>query len=929
MQLGQRRGRGQRKRGAGHGENVGLLGRVAECALLDQMIAAVRMGESRVLVVHGAPGVGKSALLEYAENSATGMRVLRAVGVESEMELPFAALHQLCAPLLDRLESLPTPQRDALETVFGMRGGTPPERFLVGLAVLSLLSDASEGDPLLCVVDDAQWMDRASAQVLGFVARRLLAESVALVFGSRRRAQDLIGLPELEITGLKAADAHALLSSVTHVRIDQDIRDRFVAETRGNPLALLELPRELAVIQVAGGSGLLDADTLPGRIEQSFLARIEGLPQQTRLLLLIAAAEPVGDPSLVWRAAERLGVTPATVLASGTDGLLEFDVRVIFRHPLVRSAVYGSAKEGDRRAVHLALAEVTDAQVDPDRRAWHLATATAAPDETVAAELERSAGRAQARGGLAAAAAFLQRSVALTIDTSRRAERALTAAAISLRAGDIEAARRFVDIADRDAQSEFQRVRAHLARGHITFAAGFNNEAPLMLLTAAQRLEPFDMDLARETYFIAWGSASFGAANRDSLMAISRAMRELPSPEGRPRALDLVLEGYALLITDGRSAALPTLRRAKTALADHPVQDLLKWGWAACGVSALLWEDRIMPDTPARALEEVRTAGALSELPIYLHALGIPILLSGEFAAAAALVAESEAGADATGVPMTQHTQLLLTAMQGKEAEAAALIAATIEEAGASGQLNGVASAQWAAAVLYNGLARYGLALPAAQATTQSANLIVSQWALPELVEAAARVGDDTAARGALEGLADAAEPCDTDWAQGILARCRALLSDDATADDLYREAIERLGRTILRPELARAHLLYGEWLRRDRQRAEARAHLRTAYEMFVSIGMEAFAERARRELLATGETVRKRKHGAPASDELTAQEKQIALLVRDGLSNPEIGARLFLSPRTVEWHLRKIFTKLRISSRRQLGDALSRGAHP
>ncbi|MGN9787876.1 AAA family ATPase [Nonomuraea sp. ZG12] len=892
------------------------------------MIAAVRRGESRVLVMHGAPGVGKSALLEYAENSAAGMRVLRAAGVESEMELAFATLHQLCAPLLDRLRNLPAPQRDALETVFGTRAGAPPERFLVGLAVLSLLSDASEGHPLLCVVDDAQWMDRSSAQVLGFVARRLLAESVALVFSSRQRAQDLLGLPELEVTGLKAADAHALLDSVTHTRLDQHIRNRFVAETRGNPLALLELPRELTVTQRAGGFGLLRADTLPSRIEQSFLARIEDLPEQTRLLLLLAAAEPTGDPALVRRAAERLGVTPETAQGNGTDGLLVFGARVIFRHPLVRSAVYGSAKDEDRRAVHLALAEATDATTDPDRRAWHLASATAAPDEAVAAELERSAGRAQARGGLAAAAAFLQRSVALTMDTSRRAERALTAADASLRAGDIDAARRFVDLADRDAQSEFQRVRAHLVRSHIAFSAGFNNEAPPMLLTAAQRLEPFDMDLARETYLIAWASASYGAANRDSLMAISRAMGELPCPEDGPRALDLVLEGYALLITDGRRAALPTLRRAMTAFTDAPLQDIMNWSWAAGGLTALLWDDRIMAEWPVRVIEEVRTAGALSELPIYLHALALPIVLSGEFATAAAIVAQSEAVADATGVPMTQHTKLLLTAMQGQEAAAAALIAATVEEAGAGGQLNGVASAHWAASVLYNGLARYEQALPAAQATTQSANLLVSQWALPELVEAATRAGDDTAAHEALEGLADAAEPCDTDWAQGILARCRALLSGDAAADDLYREAIERLRRTILRPELARAHLLYGEWLRRNRQRAGARDHLRTAYEIFMSIGMEAFAERARRELLATGETIRReRKNEASTSAELTPQEQQIALLVQDGLSNPEVAARLFVSPRTVEWHLRKIFLKLGISSRTQLRHALPRRA--
>ena len=590
----------QGRHSSGRGENVGLLGRGPECAVLDQMIAAVRTGESRVLLMHGAAGVGKSALLEYAENSATGMRVLRAVGVESEMELAFATLHQLCAPLLDRLKDLPAPQRAALETVFGIRAGDPPERFLVGLAVLSLLSDASEGRPLLCVVDDAQWMDRSSAQVLGFVARRLLAESVALVFGARERAQDLLGLPELEITGLRDADAHALLSSVTHTRLDQHIRDRIVAETKGNPLALLELPRGLTVTQMAGGFGLLQADTLPSRIEQSFLTRIEDLPEQTRLLLLIAAAEPVGDPALVWRAADRLGVTPATALAGGTDGLLSFDVRVTFRHPLVRSAVYRSAREADRRAVHLALAEVTDPQVDPDRRAWHLASAAAAPDESVAAELERSAHRAQARGGLAAAAAFLQRSVALTVDNARRAERAVAAADASLRAGDLDAARRFVDIADRDAQSEFQRVRAHLVRSHITFAAGFNDEAPPMLLTAAQRLEPFDMDLARETYLIAWGTAALVAADR------RQPYGHLPGDE-RPPRLQPVLRGPSIWCSTATRcssptavrAAIPTLRRAMTALADYPAQDLLKWGWAACGVSAPVWDDQVMSETYA------------------------------------------------------------------------------------------------------------------------------------------------------------------------------------------------------------------------------------------------------------------------------------------------------------------------------------------
>ncbi|WP_280270150.1 AAA family ATPase, partial [Nocardia wallacei] len=407
--------------------NVGLVGRRSECAALDQLIAAVRTGESRVLVVHGAPGVGKSALLEYLEDLATGLRALRAVGVEAEMELPFATLHQLCVPLLDRMIALPAPQRDALETVFGMRTGTAPQPFLVGLAVLSLFSDASESGPVVCVIDDAQWMDQASAQVLGFVARRLLAESVALVFATRHRAHQLLGLPELEVSGLTRADALALLESATHVRLDSHIRDRVVAEAAGNPLALLELPRERTVTQLAGGYGLLHSETLPTRIEQSFLHRIAALPEQSRLLLLIAAAEPVGDPALVWGAADRLGIAPATALDEDTERLVSFDIRVTFRHPLVRSAVYRAAEDAERRAVHLALAEVTDPGVDPDRRAWHLAAAAAEPDEAVAAELERSADRAQARGGMAAAAAFLQRSVLLTVCAERRAERGVAA----------------------------------------------------------------------------------------------------------------------------------------------------------------------------------------------------------------------------------------------------------------------------------------------------------------------------------------------------------------------------------------------------------------------------------------------------------------------------------------------------------------------
>ncbi|MFF5083304.1 AAA family ATPase [Actinoplanes sp. NPDC000266] len=900
------------------------MGRRAECAALDRAIKAARDGESHVLVLHGVPGVGKSALLRHAERQATGLRVLRAAGVESEMELPYATLHQLCAPLLgeDHARRLPALQREALETVFGLRAGTPPERFLVGLAVLNLLSEASEAQPLLCLLDDAHWMDQASAQVVGFVARRLLAEPVALLLGARQRGPVLLGLPDLEVQGLRDADSHALLDTVTPFGLDQHVRDRIVAETRGNPLALLELPHGLSRTEMAGGFGLISAAALPQRIEESFLARVSGLPAPTRSLLLIAAAEPVGDPVLVWRAAERLGIAVGSALSDGTDGLLTIEERATFRHPLVRSAVYQAAGMDDRRAVHLALAEVTDAATDPDRRAWHLAAAAAGPDETVAAELESSAVRAQARGGLAAAATLLQRAVALTNDAGLRADRAVTAAGATLQAGDLEAARRYAGIAEREARSEPQRAKAHLVRSQVAFAAGLNQEAPPLLLAAARRLEPFDMDLARETYLVAWGATALLAADADSLMAISQAIKALPPRDGEQHVLDLVSRGCALLVTDGRGAAVPVLQRALPGLLELPVADVLKWGWVANGVSSAVWDDQAMRAIYERSADVIRAAGALAELPFCLSSLGTATTWTGDFAGSATIADEADTVAAATGVPLAPYVRLRMTALQGHKEEALELIDATVRDAGASGQLMGVTVAQWASAVLHNGLGDYERAMAAARASTEIAELWVSVWALPELIEAATRTGDEKAAREALDRLTEAAAPCDTDWAQGVLSRSRALLDG---GDELHLDAIDRLSHTPLRPELARAHLLYGEWLRREQRVAEARDNLTTAYEMFRSTGMEAFAERARRELLGAGTAVRRQRAEMPVSDELTTQERQIAMLVRDGFSNPEIGTRLFLSPRTVEWHLRKVFTKLGVASRRQLRDTLPR----
>jgi DNA-binding CsgD family transcriptional regulator len=905
------------------GRHAGLRGRGSECALLDDLVSAIRRGESRSLVLRGEAGIGKTALLEYLIASASDLTLVRAVGVQSDMELAFASLHQLCGPLLDRLERLPAPQQQAMEIVFGLSAGEAPDRFLVGLAVLSLFSEVTEQRPLLCVVDDAQWLDQASALTLAFVARRLLAEPVGLVFGAREPGEELRHVPELEVHGVRNGDARALLSSAVRFKLDERVRDRIVAEMRGNPLALLELPRGLTATQLAGGFGLLGAQALTGRIEESFVRRLEALSDDARRLLLVAAAEPVGDPLLLWRAAERLWIRPEAAEAAEADGLLAIGERVTFRHPLVRSAVYRSAAAEDRRAVHLALAEATDRATDPDRRAWHLAAAAAGPDEQVALQLERSAGRAQERGGLAAAAAFLQRAVALTKDPARRADRALAAAQASLQAGAFDAALGLVATAETGPLDEFQRARVDLLRARVAFADGHWSDAPPLLLKAARRLESFDLDLARETYLTAWGAAALAEdlAARDVLLEICRAVRALPPRPGPPRPLDLLLDGLALLITEGHAVAAPTLQRALLAVADMPVEDVLQWGWMAVGASSAVWDHESWHATATRQIQVVRDAGALAELPVHLSYFAMVVMWTGDFAGAASLIAELDSVAAATGSRFPPYALLRLRALQGREGEASAAIASAIEQFG--GQGTTAARAHWAAAVLYNGLGRYEEAASAArQAISGALNHWMLMWVLPDLVEAAGRLGDTELARDALERLAKTTQPSGTEFALGIEARCRALLSDGAAADELYREAIERLGRTRLRPELARAHLLYGEWLRRENRRVDAREQLRKAHEMLVGMGMEAFAERARQELEATGEKVRKRT--VETRDDLTAQERQIARLARDGMSNPEIGARLFLSPRTVEWHLRNVYTKLNIRSRRELAKALA-----
>jgi DNA-binding CsgD family transcriptional regulator/tetratricopeptide (TPR) repeat protein len=905
-----------------------LTDRCLERDALDQLVEAVRAGASGALVVRGDPGVGKTVLLDHLAGraSGSGCRVARAAGVQSEMELAFAGLHQLCAPMLSHAERLPEPQRDALQTVFGLAPGPSPDRFLVGLAVLSLLAGMASERPLICLIDDEQWLDRASAQALGFTARRLAADPVGLVFAARDPSADLAGLPELEVDGLRDEDARALLDSALAGPLDPRVRDLIIAETRGNPLALLELPRGLTPAELAGGFGLPSAAPLTSRIEDSFRRQLDAMPAETRRLLQLAAADPSGDQALVWRAARRLGIPVQAGTAATEAGLAEFSGQVRFRHPLARSAVYRSASLPERQQLHAALAAVTDPQADPDRRAWHRAQAAAGPDEEVAAELERSAGRAQARGGLAAAAAFLERSVLLTADPARHADRTLAAAQASMQAGAFAKVLELLAMAADGPLGEFQHVQVDLLRAHVAFASGLGSDAPALLLKAARQLEPFDLGLARETYLAAWGAAGLAGdlSGRDLLLEICRAVQALPLSPGDPRPLDLLLHGLAVLTTDGPAAAAATLQRAADVLTSIPVEDVLRWGWMATAASTVVWDFDSLYAISVRQVQLVRDAGALAQLPFYLSQLGIVSPWMGDFAGTVAVIAETDSVAAATGSPIAPYTLLRLLTLQGRETEATAAIASAIELAAAEGQGMAAAWAHWSAAVLYNGLARYKEAASAAQqATSNTLNPWMSMWPMPELVEAAARAGDVELARDALERLAETTQPCGNDVALGIEARCRALLSQGTDADDRYREAISRLSRTRLRPELARAHLVYGEWLRREGRRLDAREQLRTAHDMLVAIGMEAFAERARRELVATGETVRKR--GAELITELTVQEAHIARLARDGLTNPEIGAQLFLSARTVEWHLRKIFTKLGIGSRRELRTALAR----
>jgi DNA-binding CsgD family transcriptional regulator len=899
-----------------------LLGRQREREVLDRLLEAARDGHGSVLTVYGEPGVGKTALLEYAAAAAPDFRVARAVGVEGEMELAFAALQQLCSPSLDLIDRLPDPQREAFEVALGLSGGRTPNPFLVGLAVLNLLSEAAEERPLLCVIDDAQWLDRASARVLAFVARRLLAERIAMVFAAREQIVSLSGFAELQVEPLGHRDARALLDSILPGRLDERVLERIVIETRGNPLALLELPRGLTPGELAGGFGLPTAVPLSTGIEQSFTRRLVRLPRDARQLLLLAAAEPLGDPALLWRAAKQLGIPETAAQAAELEGLLRLDGAVTFRHPLVRSAVYGAAEPTERRKVHDALADATDREIDPDRRAWHRAQAAATPDEDVAAELERSAARAQARGGFAAAAAFLERATGLTPEESRRSGRALAAAQAKLQAGALDDALRLVATAESGVLSELEQARAELLRAQLSFLSTRGSDAAPLLLEAAERLREIDPELARETYLEALTAAIFAgplAGPGASSSEVAQAAKAAP-PARKPRGLDQLLGGLVVLLTDTYAAAVPMLRKTQHAFgAGMSQREELRWMWGGTVSAMLLWDDERWERLSDRHLQLVRETGALGDLEIALGHRGQMHVFAGELAPAASLHDAIEEATQLTGSPLAPYHGLGVVAMRGREAEARLFIDRARAEVIARGEGAGLEFMDWAEAVLYNGLGRYAEALAASRRALDSAELVPANWAMPELVEAAVRAGDRELAADTDRRLTDRSKASGTDWALGIAARSHALVVEDGRADDLYAEAIERLARTRVAVDLSRAHLLYGEWLRRQSRRVDARKELRIAYEMFTDFGMEAFAERARVELEATGEHARTRT--VETLGDLTPQESQISRLAAQGHTNREIAAQLFISPSTVEYHLRKVFRKLGVKTRTQLAN--------
>ncbi|MFI2477642.1 AAA family ATPase [Nocardia xishanensis] len=862
-----------------------LIGRQDEIGRLEGLTRSAAEGRGGVLVLRGEAGIGKSVLLEQV-GRAPGFLVLRASGSEFESELPFAALHQLCVPVLGRVDEMPEPLRVA----FGQATGAP-EMFRIGLAVLELVSGAARDRPVLCVIDDAHWLDDSSTKALMFLARRIASEPVAMIFAAR---QGLDELPGMELMGLTDDEARGLLRST----LDPRVRDRILAEARGNPLALLELPR-------TDGFALPQTSSVSNRVERGFQARLAALPAKAQLLLTLASAEPTGDPAVLWAAADELRIDVDVSSAAEVSGLIEFGTRVRFCHPLARSAVYRAADSAKLHTVHRALAEVTDPVADADRRAWHRAHAGTGPNEAVAAELEASASRAKARCGVAAAAAFLERAAALSLDPAKRTGRTLAAVRATLEAGAVEAASDLLNTLDTGGLDDEALARVDLLRGQIAFGRHGDGDGPRFMLDAGQRLAALDSARSRDCYLDALEMALAVGRASGVMDRVIRAAGSAPQAAAPPDILDALLT----LTTDGHQAAAPLLRSVVSDVGVFAARPAL-----ATMVAAELWDI----DAHNVITEWIMKTGRGSGSPIMLR-LGLAQVASGavhtgDFATAMAAIAEEEAIADAVGAPPMMYPRLHLAAIRGRRQEARELFAAAAAAADARGAGQLIANIHWARSVLGNGLADYPAALASAQHAAAGGDLFLAGIALPELIEAAVRCGRSTEAEAALTALTERTRPSGTVWAAGVTACARALVNGDEPA---YLEAIDIFEGTRLAPYLARTELLYGEWLRRQNRKLDARRRLRSAHYRLSELGMEAFARRAADELRATGAQAVSR--STRIHDELTMQEMHIARLVATGATTKEVADRLFLSPRTIDAHLRNIFRKLGITSRRQL----------
>ena len=932
-----------------------LVGRAEECQALDCLLVAARHRSSGAVVLRGEAGVGKTALLEHVTRTAGDMRFVQVTGTQSEQGFDFAALHQLLVPFLGALKRLPEPQREALGSAFGLVGGTPTDRFLVGIAALTMITEAALEQPVLCVIDDAQWLDKASTDALGFVARRLSAVPVAMLFAIREEEQQpaLDGLAELRLTGLSDEASRDLLASAAGPArpVDQGVARRISAATSGHPLALIELGRRLSAAELEGTLPLPEPLPLPESLASAFLRRAAAFPPAARTLLLLAAVEPSGEPGLLWRAAQRLGVRADAADTPGFERVLRLDAVMSFLHPLLRSAIYYGAAASERRRAHLALADASAAGCDPDRRAWHLAAAASGADEEIADELSRSADRARSRRDWSGCAAFLERAATLTPERAKRAARMLAAAEARLNAGDPRVAAALSERAGPHLDNPLARARARRLQGTVRAVLGKPAEACPILLDAARALQPLHPEQAWDTLLEAFEAAlgAGGFATGAGIAEVLQAVRAAPRREGaRESIAGLALDGFAALAEHNDKAGIACLRRAIAVATaqlapdsdpgSHPASDggtspggvpsgeaseQLRFVFIAPLAAYELLDDAALHASCTRAVAQARSQGSPADLASTLGLLSYSEALAGRFAAAEAATSEARELTAATGVAADLRTsigELAVQAWRGRESAARSLADDRSREATQTGYGFVIGFTAIALTVLELGVGDYQAALRHARNGLRE-GMPAEIELLPELIEAAARCDEADEAAAALDKFAVRAQAAGTHWALGLLLRSRALLAPDGDAEELYRGAIAHLGRSRITPQLGRTHLVYGEWLRRQHRRRDARAALYSACDILDSIGAEAFAGRARVELLATGEHVRKR--GAAPATELTPQELRIAGLASAGASNREIASQLFISANTVAYHLRKVFRKLEVTNRAALARVL------